>query len=94
MIEYEIPFVCLIFTFLISLVFFLKRKIDLEENVYYRNILIFTLLVNSTNFISHYLASIYATTGITAWFANIFSFINKLGSIFIVIITINLLSYI
>lgn len=94
MIEYEIPFVCLIFTFLISLVFFLKRKIDLEENVYYRNILIFTLLVNSTNFISHYLASIYATTGITAWFANIFSFINKLGSVFIVIITINLLSYI
>ena len=94
MIEYEIPFVCLIFTFLISLVFFLKRKIDLEENVYYKNILIFTLLVNSTNFISHYLASIYATTGITAWFANIFSFINKLGSIFIVIITINLLSYI
>lgn len=94
MIEYEIPFVCLIFTFLISLVFFLKRKIDLEENVYYKNILIFTLLVNSTNFISHYLASIYATTSITAWFANIFSFINKLGSIFIVIITINLLSYI
>lgn len=94
MIEYEIPFVCLIFTFLISLVFFLKRKIDLEENVYYKNILIFTLLVNSTNFISHYLASIYATTGITAWFANIFSFINKLGSVFIVIITINLLSYI
>ena len=94
MIEYEIPFVCLIFTFLISLVFFLKRKIDLEENVYYKNILIFTLLVNSTNFISHYLASIYATTDITAWFANIFSFINKLGSIFIVIITINLLSYI
>lgn len=94
MIEYEIPFVCLIFTFLISLVFFLKRKIDLEENVYYKNILIFTLLVNSTNFISHYLASIYAATDITAWFANIFSFINKLGSIFIVIITINLLSYI
>lgn len=94
MIEYEIPFVCLIFTFLISLVFFLKRKIDLEENVYYKNILVFTLLVNSTNFISHYLASIYATTDITAWFANIFSFINKLGSIFIVIITINLLSYI
>lgn len=94
MIEYEIPFVCLIFTFLISLVFFLKRKIDLEENVYYKNILIFTLLVNITNFISHYLASIYATTDITAWFANIFSFINKLGSIFIVIITINLLSYI
>ncbi len=94
MIEYEIPFVCLIFTFLISLVFFLKRKIDLEENVYYKNILVFTLLVNSTNFISHYLASIYAATDITAWFANIFSFINKLGSIFIVIITINLLSYI
>ncbi len=94
MIEYEIPFVCLIFTFLISLVFFLKRKVNLEENYYYKNILIFTLLVNSTNFISHYLASIYATTTITAWFANIFSFINKLGSIFIVIITINLLSYI
>ena len=94
MIEYEIPFVCLIFTFLISLVFFFKRKVNLEENFYYKNILIFTLLVNSTNFISHYLASIYATTTITSWFANIFSFINKLGSIFIVIITINLLSYI
>ncbi len=94
MIEYEIPFVCLIFTFLISLVFFFKRKVNLEENIYYKNILIFTLLVNSTNFISHYLASIYATTTITSWFANMFAFINKIGSVFIVIITINLLSYI
>ena len=45
MIEYEIPFVCLIFTTIITIVFFAKKKVDLEENYYYKNILIFTLLV-------------------------------------------------
>lgn len=94
MIEYEIPFVCLIFTFLISIVFFCKKKIELEENYYYKNILIFTLCVNATNLISHYLASIYAKDIITPSFANTFAMINKLGSLSIVIITTNLLSYI
>lgn len=94
MIEFEIPFVCLIFTSLIFLVFFLKKKVELEENFYYKNILIFTLLVNTTNFISHYLASIYAKEKISKSFAFVFSNINKLGSLFIVIITINILSYI
>ena len=94
MIEYDIPFVCLIFTSLIAIVFFTKKKINLEENYFYKNILIFTLLVNSTNFISHYLASIYAVDNITPNFAYVFSLINKIGSLFIVIITTNLLSYI
>lgn len=94
MIEYQIPFVCLIFTSLISLVFFTKKKIDLEENSYYRNILIFTLLVNTTNFISHYMAGIYAKDYISDNFAIVFSLINKLGSLFIVVISINILSYI
>lgn len=94
MIEFEIPFVCLIFTSLISIIFFTKKKIDLEENYYYKNILIFTLLVNTTNFISHYMASIYAKGSIPTWFATIFSNINKLGSLFMVIISINILSYI
>lgn len=94
MIEFQIPFVCLIFTSLISLIFFTRKKVDLEENYYYKNILIFTLLVNTTNFISHYMASIYATNRISEWFASVFSTINKLGSIFIVIISINIVSYI
>lgn len=94
MIEYDIPFVCLIFTSLIAIVFFTKKKVNLEENYFYKNILIFTLLVNSTNFISHYLASIYAVDNITPNFAYVFSLINKIGSLFIVIITTNLLSYI
>ena len=59
MIEYEIPFVCLIFTTMISIIFFSKKKIELEENYYFKNILIFTLLVNISNFVSHYGASIY-----------------------------------
>lgn len=94
MIEFQIPFVCLIFTALISLIFFTRKKINLEENYYYKNILIFTLLVNTTNFISHYMASVYATNGISEWFSSVFSNINKLGSLFIVIISINILSYI
>lgn len=94
MIEFQIPFVCVIFTILISIIFFTKKKIDLEENYYYKNILIFTLLVNSTNFISHYLASIFAQGHITEGFTTVFSNINKLGSLFIVIITTNILSYI
>ena len=94
MIEFRIPFVCLIFTILISIIFFTKKKIDLEENYYYKNILIFTLLVNLTNFISHYLASIFAQGHITEGFATVFSNINKLGSLFIVIITFNVLCYI
>ena len=94
MIEFEIPFVCLIFTSLIALVFFLKKKIELQENFFYKNILIFTLCVNTTNFVSHYLANIYAKDGLTETFSNIFAFIYKLGSLFIVIITMNILSYI
>ena len=94
MIEFEIPFVCLIFTTLISIIFFTKKKIDLQENYYYKNILIFTLLVNATNFISHYLASIFAKDYISDWFAIVFASINKLGSLFIVIIATNILSYI
>lgn len=94
MIEFEIPFVCLIFTSLIALVFFLKKKIELQENFFYKNILIFTLCVNTTNFVSHYLAYIYAKDGLTETFSNIFANINKLGSLFIVIITMNILSYI
>ena len=94
MIEFEIPFVCLIFTTLISIIFFTKKKIDLQENCYYKNILIFTLLVNATNFISHYMASIFAKDYISDWFAIVFASINKLGSLFIVIIATNILSYI
>ena len=94
MIEYQIPFVCLIFTILITAIFFIRKKIEIEENIFYKNILISTLIVNITNFISHYMASIYAKNEITAWFDTVFSNINKVGSIFIVIITINILSYI
>lgn len=93
MIEYEIPFVCLLFTSLIAITFFSKKKIELSEHDYYKNILIFTLLVNLSNLISHYMASIYATEVIPVWFANLFANINKLGSLFIIVITTNLLSY-
>ena len=94
MIEFEIPFVCLIFTGLITIIFFTRKKIELEENKYYSNILIFTLLVNTFNFISHYLASIYAKDTISAEYANLFVNLNQVGSLFIIIITFNILFYI
>lgn len=94
MIEYEIPFVCLLFTTLVSIMFFSKKKLELNEHDYYKNILIFTLLVNLSNLVSHYLASIYAVDIIPEWFAELFANMNKLGSIFIIVITTNLLSYI
>lgn len=93
MIEYEIPFVCLIFTTIILITFFAKKKVDIEENYYYKNILIFTMLVHTLNLISHYMASIYAVDKIPNWFALLFSNMNKVGSAFIVIITLNILSY-
>ena len=93
MIEYEIPFVCLIFTTMISIIFFSKKKIELEENYYFKNILIFTLLVNISNFVSHYGASIYLVDTVNNWYANLFAIMNKVGSWFIVIITFNVMSY-
>ena len=93
MIEYEIPFVCLIFTAMISIIFFSKKKIELEENYYFKNILIFTLLVNICNFVSHYGASIYLVDTVNNWYANFFAIMNKIGSWFIVIITFNVMSY-
>ena len=93
MIEYEIPFVCLIFTTMISIIFFSKKKIELEENYYFKNILIFTLLVNICNFVSHYGASIYLVDTVDSWYANVFAIMNKIGSWFIVIITFNVMSY-
>ncbi len=94
MMEYEIPFVCLIFTTIICLTFFTKEKVELEENYYFKNVLIFTLLVNICNFISHYGASIYLVDSVNHWYANIFAIINKIGSWFIVIITFNVMCYI
>ena len=94
MIEYEIPFVCLLFTTLVAIMFFSKKKIELNEHNYYKNILVFTLLVNLSNLISHFIASIFAVEEIPSWFASFFANINKLGSLFIIIITTNLLSYI
>ncbi len=94
MIEYEIPFVCLIFTAMINFIFFLKKKVELEENYYFKNVLIFTLLVNITNFISHYGASIYFQDTVSNGYNSVFAIINKIGSIFIVIITFNVMSYI
>lgn len=94
MIEYEIPFVCLIFTTLITVTFFIKKKVELEENYYFKNVLILTLLVNITNFISHYFASIYLVEGVDSWYADVFANINKIGSLFIVMITFNVMSYI
>ena len=93
MIEYEIPFVCLIFTTMISIIFFSKKKIELEENYYFKNILIFTLLVNISNFVSHYGASIYLVDTVNNWYANLFAIMNKIGSWFIVIIAFNVMSY-
>ena len=93
MIEYEIPFVCLIFTTMISIIFFSKKKVELEENYYFKNILILTLLVNISNFVSHYGASIYLVDTVDSWYANIFAIMNKIGSWFIVIITFNVMSY-
>ena len=93
MIEYEIPFVCLIFTTMITIIFFIKKKVELEENYYFKNILIFTLLVNISNFISHYGASIFLVDTVDSWYANIFSIMNKIGSWFIVIIAFNVMSY-
>ena len=93
MIEYEIPFVCLIFTAMISIIFFSKKKIELEENYYFKNILIFTLLVSICNFVSHYGASIYLVDTVNNWYANLFAIMNKIGSWFIVIITFNVMSY-
>jgi len=92
--EYDIPFVCLIFTTLIAVTFFFKKKIDIAENYYYKRTLIFTLCVHTTNFIAHYLATQYATDSVPEWFAPIFANINKLGSLFIVMITINISAYI
>lgn len=94
MIEYEIPFVCLIFTLLISIAFFIKKKVKLEENFYFKNVLIFTLLVNISNLISHFFASIYLSAGVDHWYSSIFAAINKVGSLFIVIITFNVMCYI
>lgn len=93
MFEFQIPFVCLIFNILIIAIYFSKKRINIKENTYYKNILFFTLSVNTTNLISHYLADVYRDN-LPIWFNSFFSNINKLGSIFIVIISYNLLAYI
>ncbi len=94
MIEFEIPFVCLIFSLLIYFVYTIKERAKLEENSYFKNVLIFTILVNLFNFISHYGASIYLVDTVDHWYADLFAIINKIGSWFIIIITINIMSYI
>ena len=93
MIEYEITKMNLIINAMISIIIFSKKKIELEENYYFKNILIFTLLVNICNFVSHYGASIYLVDTVNNWYANLFAIMNKIGSWFIVIITFNVMSY-
>lgn len=92
MIEYQIPLVCLIFTTLISLIFFTKNKETIQENIYYKRILLFTFFVNVLNFIAHFYVSGFEELSELATL--IFTILNKIGSLFIIIITTNILSYI
>ncbi|MGM9835096.1 MAG: ATP-binding protein [Bacilli bacterium] len=91
--EYQIPLVSLIFIVLISVVYFLKKKVKLIENIPYQIVLIFSSVFAIFDTILHVISSYNDDVSIMNYFKFI-SFSNKLLSLFFIIIFSSILIYV
>lgn len=92
--EFEIPLVSLIFTIILTIVYFLKPKINLIENKYFESILISSLSYMIIDTTIHFICSINDFSVILSTYYPLFNFLNKVLVTLFVIIVSSMLSYI
>ena len=75
--EFEIPMVSFIFILMLSIVYFVKPKIDLVENKYYGMILCFSLIESLLSIIAHTITAVNDFDVIVNDYSNILYIINR-----------------
>ena len=91
--EFEIPFVSLIFMIVLCIVYFLKPKIKLIENKYFDIILICSLVEIIIDTIIHFICALNDFSIIMTNYYMLFNYLNKILSILFVIIFSSLFMY-
>ena len=92
--EFEIPFVSLVFVIILCVIYLSKKKITLPENKYYEIILSFSFIEIIIDFVIHLICSLNTFEVIVSSYYNLFNFLNKILSTSFVIIFFSFFCYI
>ena len=84
--EFELPLVSFIFLFILNIIYFSKKRVDLPENKLYKVILISSLLEALIDTVIHLICSVNTFDVIVGTYYPMFNFLNKiLSSLFVII---------
>ena len=78
--EFEIPLVSLIFILILNIVYFSKKRADLEENKPYKVILISSLIVATIDTVIHIICSANTFESIVNNYYTLLNYLNKILS--------------
>ena len=92
--EFEIPFVSLVFVIILCVIYLSKKKITLPENKYYEIILSFSFIEIIIDLVIHLICSLNTFEVIVSSYYNLFNFLNKILSTSFVIIFFSFFCYI
>ena len=91
--EFEIPLVSLIFILILNIVYFSKKRADLEENKPYKVILISSLIVAAIDTVIHIICSANTFENIVSNYYTLFNYLNKILSALFSVIFSSLFFY-
>ena len=91
--EFEIPLVSLIFILILNIVYFSKKRADLEENKPYKVILISSLIVAAIDTVIHIICSANTFESIVNNYYTLLNYLNKILSTLFSVIFSNLFFY-
>ena len=91
--EFEIPLVSLIFILILNIVYFSKKRADLEENKPYKVILISSLIVAAIDTVIHIICSANTFKSIVNNYYTLLNYLNKILSSLFSVIFSNLFFY-
>ena len=91
--EFEIPLVSLIFLLILNIVYFSKKRADLEENKPYKVILISSLIVAAIDTVIHIICSANTFESIVNNYYTLLNYLNKILSSLFSVIFSNLFFY-
>ena len=91
--EFEIPLVSLIFILILNIVYFSKKRADLEENKPYKVILISSLIVAAIDTVIHIICSANTFESIVNNYYTLLNYLNKILSSLFSVIFSNLFFY-
>ena len=91
--EFEIPLVSLIFILILNIVYFSKKRADLEENKPYKVILISSLIVATIDTVIHIICSANTFESIVNNYYTLLNYLNKILSALFSVIFSSLFFY-